>query len=107
MMGASYILLALASGLESGIQRLSEGKVVLLAGIGIVIYAGTGLLCMMMDANFLDYQVLSEILPGVDPIMARYHAMLVVEIGVAFTVTAIMFSIFANLSSKGTMKGGL
>ena len=39
--------------------------------------------------------------------MARYYAMLGVEIGVAFTVAAIMFAIYANLSSRGRLQGGL
>ena len=30
----------------------------------------------------------------------RYHAMLGVEIGVGFTVTAIMFALYANLASE-------
>ena len=38
---------------------------------------------------------------------ARYHSILGVEIGVAFTVSAIMFSIYANLSSKGRLHGGM
>ena len=33
--------------------------------------------------------------------------MLIVEIGVAFTVMSIMFLIYAVLSSKGRMRGGL
>ena len=41
------------------------------------------------------------------PEMARSHSMLGVEIGVAFTVTAIMFAIYANLSSRGTLRDGL
>ena len=36
--------------------------------------------------------------------MARYHAMLGVEIGVGFTVTAIMFALYANLSTEGRLK---
>jgi hypothetical protein len=44
---------------------------------------------------------------GVTPIEARSHSMLGVEIGVAFTVAAIMFSIYSNLASKGEMKEGL
>ena len=39
--------------------------------------------------------------------MARYHAMLGVEIGVGLTVTAIMFALYANLSTEGKLKGGL
>ena len=44
---------------------------------------------------------------GDGPEMARSHSMLGVEIGVALTVMSIMFAIFANLSSRGTLKGGL
>ena len=106
MLGASYILVALSSGVESAVKILSEAKVVLLASVGIVIYAGTGLVCLLMGENFLDYHVLSRILPT-DPVMARSNAMLIVEIGVAFTVTAVMFSIYANLATRRTLKGGL
>ena len=53
-----------------------------------------------------DYAELSHVLP-VSREMARYHAMLGVEIGVAFTVTTIMFAIYANLSSRGRLEGGL
>ena len=45
-------------------------------------------------------------MPGTGPVMARSHSMLGVEIGVAFTVTAIMFAIYANLASKGEMEHG-
>ena len=106
MLGASFILIALANGVEAAVKILSEGKVVLLAAIGIVIYAGTGLICQLMGQNFLDYDVLAQILPD-DPSKARSHAMLIVETGVAFTVTAIMFSMYANLATRGTLKGGL
>ena len=56
--------------------------------------------------EFLDYAELESILP-VSREMARYHAMLGVEIGVGFTVTAIMFALYANLSTAGRLKGGL
>jgi hypothetical protein len=46
------------------------------------------------------------ILPG-GVEMAHSHSMLIVEIGVAFTVTSIMFAIYANLASRGRLRGGL
>jgi multicomponent Na+:H+ antiporter subunit B len=106
MLGASYILIALANGVEVAMKVMSERKIMLLAATGILIYSGTGLICLLLGENFLDYHVLSRILPT-DPVMARSHAMLIVETGVAFTVTAIMFSIYANLATRGTLKGGL
>lgn len=107
MLGASFILLALTCGLPSTLKRLPEKRGILLAGLGIFIYSGTGLVCLLLGVNFLDYHILSQILPSTDPIMARSHAMLIVETGVAFTVTSIMFMIYANLATGGKMKGGL
>ncbi len=106
IMGASFILVALAWDLPKAMDRLSVDRAIMLAGVGILIYAGIGLLSMMLGGEFLDYAELSHILP-VSPEMARYHAMLGVEIGVAFTVTTVMFAIYANLSTKGRLEEGL
>jgi multicomponent Na+:H+ antiporter subunit B len=106
MFGASYILLALACGLPSALKRLSERGAILLAAIGICIYSGWGFLCLLMGGNFLDYGLTDAILPGGIE-KARSHSMLIVEIGVAFTVTAIMFAIYANLATRGRLRGGL
>ena len=106
IMGASFILVALAWDLPKAMDRLSVDRAVILAGVGILIYAGIGLLSMILGGEFLDYAELSRILP-VSREMARYYAMLGVEIGVAFTVTTVMFAIYANLSTKGRLENGL
>ena len=107
MLGASFILMAIAYGLPAALLRLSEKRAITLAAVGILIYGGIGLLALLLGGNFLDYGVLSKILPATDETWARSHAMLGVETGVAFTVTAIMFAIYANLASRGKLKGGL
>ncbi len=104
--GASLILLALSFQLQTALDRVSEKKAVTLAAIGILIYAGIGFVCLLAGGNFLDYSALQVLMP-VGAIEARSHGILGVEIGVAFTVAAIMFAIYANLSSHGRMKGGL
>ena len=104
--GASFILIALSRDLQAAHKWVPEQRVLNLAGIGILIYAGFGLASMFLGQNFLDYTILHKIMPA-SPIEARYHSMLGVEIGVAFTVTAIMYSIYSNLASKGTLKEGL
>ena len=103
-MGASFILLALAWDLDFALLRVSQSKCIIIAALGIVIYAGIGFLSMLLGGEFLDYAELEKVLP-VSREMARYHAMLGVEIGVGFTVTAIMFALYANLSSEGRLKG--
>ncbi len=106
MLGASYILLALACGLPVAKRRMGERKAIVLAATGIIIYAGWGVACLFFGGNFLDYASLDPVLPG-DKEMARSHSMLVVEIGVAFTVTAIMFAIYSNLATRGRLEKGL
>jgi len=105
--GASLILMAITHDLPTALRRLSEKRATILAVVGILIYGGIGLLCLLFDGNFLDYSVLHRILPATDAIMARSHGMLGVEIGVAFTVSTVMFAIYANLSSRGNRRGGL
>ncbi len=107
ILGSSFILFAMCTDLESALKRFSERSYMKLACVGILIYSGFGLLCLLLNRNFLDYSILQKIFHSADPQMARSHSMLGVEIGVAFTVTAIMFAIYANLSSNGRLKSGL
>jgi multicomponent Na+:H+ antiporter subunit B len=107
ILGASFILLALAYDLDFLLKRMSEKWMLLLANFGVLLYAGIGALAMLLGANFLDYSILSRILPATSPVMARSHAMLGVEIGVAFTVMAIMVLLYANIASNGKLDKGL
>ena len=106
MMGASFILIALSWDLKKALSRFSLNRCTIVAALGIVVYAGIGFLSMVLGGEFLDYAELQKVLP-VSREMARYHAMLGVEIGVGLTVTAVMFALYANLSSEGRLKGGL
>lgn len=109
ILGASFILIGIADNMEAALKRFSEKQYMTAAVVGILIYAGFGLVSQFLGRNFLEYGVLEKVMPFIaeDEIMARYHSMLGVEIGVAFTVTAIMFAIYANLASKGELEGGL
>jgi multicomponent Na+:H+ antiporter subunit B len=106
LMGASFILIALSWDLEKALSRFSLNRCMGVAAAGILIYAGIGFFSMLLGGEFLDYAELERILP-VSREMARYHAMLGVEIGVGCTVTAVMFALYANLSSEGRLEGGL
>ena len=104
--GASFILVALSWDLETALARFPMNRCIIVAAAGIILYGGIGLLSMFLGGEFLDYAELEKVLP-VSREMARYHAMLGVEIGVGLTVTAIMFALYANLSSEGKLEGGL
>ena len=107
ILAASLILLSLSFSLRSALANFSERTSLLFGNGGVLIFAGTGLLCLILGVNFLDYSILEHVYPATDAIMARSHSMLVVEIGVAFTVTTILYLIYANLASSGDLKRGL
>ncbi|MBW1767442.1 MAG: Na(+)/H(+) antiporter subunit B [Deltaproteobacteria bacterium] len=106
ILGASIILLAISHDLRSVTKRMSEKVIGLLCAAGVFIYAGTGALSILMGLNFLDYSGLAPIL-HVDPVTARSHGILIVEIGVGITVMATMIWIYNNVSSAGKYDEGL
>ena len=106
ILGTSIILLAISRDLRTATKRLSEKMDALLSSTGVLIYAGTGALCILLGLNFLNYGALASIL-FVDPVTARSHGILIVEIGVGITVMATMIWIFNNLSSAGKYDEGL
>ena len=107
ILGASLILMAMASDIQTVLKQFSERRIIILSAVGVLIFAGWGFLPLFFGGNFLDYSVLHVLLPATDEVMARSHSMLIVEIGVALTVMMGMFSIYASLASDGRMKEGL
>lgn len=107
ILGASLILLAMSHSLKDSMKRMREDVGMLLSGVGVLIFAGVGLVCYFLGENFLDYHILSQILPYTDEVMARSHAMLGVEIGVGLTVMCGMYFIYASLASDGHLDKGL
>jgi multicomponent Na+:H+ antiporter subunit B len=106
IMGASMVLFAIAFDLRSAIRRMGERLITFLCTLGVIIYAGTGALCMLFKKNYLDYSSLANIF-GVDPVSARSHGILIVEIGVGIAVMAVMVVLYYNLASAGKQDEGL
>lgn len=106
ILGASFILQALAYDLNTVFKRLKENTILFLCALGILLYAGIGTICIFLGRNFLAYAAWAEFL-GISEVEAHSHGMLGVEIGVAITVMAIMFSLYADLASGGDLDEGL
>ena len=100
IMAAAFILLVIAYDLREAKKRFREKSLLIFCCIGVFIYVATGFLCLLLGSNFLDYSILSQILPT-DPIKARYYGMAMIELGVQITVMAIMLSIFLDLVTRG------
>lgn len=104
--GASFILMALCHNLQFTLGRFPEKTVLLCCAAGVVVYAGIGMLCLLLGLNLLDYAALAPVL-GVSPEMARSYGILGVEVGVGITVMAIMVSLYYDLASGGDLDEGL
>lgn len=106
ILGASIILYAIANNMRASLTRVSEKLAVLLCGLGVLLYAATGALSFFLGGNFLDYGALSKLL-GVGAVAARSQGILMVEIGVAITVMAVMVHLYYGLASAGRHDEGL
>jgi multicomponent Na+:H+ antiporter subunit B len=94
MLGASYVLLALAFGREALARRVNEPVCLALAATGVLIYLGTGLAGMVFGGAFLDYGALPV---GESVARARYFGILFVETGVGLGVAATIVLLFCRL----------
>lgn len=90
ILASSFILLAIGFGLETVKQRFSIAAVTVFTSTGVLLYAVTGIVCLLLGANYLDY----GILPVANP---RSIGMLVIEVSVGITVMAAFVSIFHDL----------
>lgn len=90
IMAVAFILYGMLFGLQYVRQVLPPWLVHKLLALGILIYAGTGVYCMIMGYDFLDYDA---IVPA-NPIKGQHYGLLLVEFGVGVSVAAVMVAIF-------------
>ncbi len=101
ILGASFILLVIAYGLEEAQKRISFKRLTAIACTGVFVYSGIGAMALVLGGNFLDYGVLP-----ISPVPKnRALGILGIEIGVGLCVMAIMISIFLALASFDTSGG--
>lgn len=106
VLGASFVLFAIGFNLRQALRQISEKTAILFCALGALIYAGTGALCVALQSNYLDYSALAKIL-RTDPVTARSHGILIIEIGVGIAVMATMVLLYQNLASAGRHDEGL
>lgn len=94
ILGATYILLALALGRDILDRKVNQPVCVALGAAGVLLYALTGIAGMAGGGTFLDYSRLP--LP-VTPVRARYFGILFIETGVTLGVAATLIILFCRL----------
>ena len=87
--GAGIILYALVFGAGHARAVIPPGAVRATAALGVLLYTGVGAVSLLLGANFLDYDVLAA-----DPVAGQHLGILLVELGVGLTVTAVMILLF-------------
>ena len=93
---AALILYALVFGLDAAEKIIPPHILRILASAGVVLYASVGIVSLFLGANYLDYSVL-----GSTQIKGQHLGILLVELGVGMTVTAVMLIIFFAFAGRG------
>ena len=93
--GAGFILYALIYGVENA-QRVAPPDVIrVLVALGLLIFAGVGVLNLLQGGNYLDYDVMAA-----DPLAGQHYGILLVELGVGVTVAAVMMTVFFAFAGR-------
>ncbi len=99
ILASAFVLYCLIFGVEAGAKVIPQRVLHFLVAVGLLVYAGVGLLGVFGGTAYLDYSVLSA-----DPQAAESLGMTLVENGVGITVAAVMITIFNRLASYSTGK---
>jgi len=97
ILGTSMILTILIFGHDASRSRLAK-KLIHGDGIGMLIYAGVGGLCLIGGGEFLNYAHLE--IPGLETASRRFLGILLTQIGVAVDVAVSAISIVFSLSDE-------
>ena len=98
---AGFILHALVFGLEATRRIARPVALEILFALGLLLFAGTGVVAMLRGGNFLDYGALDRH----DPVHGQHLGLLLVELGVGITVASGLISIFFAFAGRGRGRG--
>ena len=94
---AGFVLYALVFGLAAVKRVAPERFIEILVAAGVLIYAGTGVVTMLMGGAFLEYGALNP----AHPAEGQHLGILIIELGVGITVAAVLIAIFSTFAGRG------
>ena len=90
---SAFILYGLIFGIGA-VRRVFPSRLLLsLAALGVLIYAGVGVVSLLMGGNFLEYAALAA-----DPAFGNHIGIWLVELGVGMTVSSVMVIVFVTFA---------
>ncbi|MEP0943130.1 MAG: Na(+)/H(+) antiporter subunit B [Rhizobiaceae bacterium] len=90
-----FILYGIVFGLRRLRSKFPDYVIHRLVALGVLIYAGTGIVNMALGGNFLDYNTLS-----VNPVQGQHWGIIAVELGVGVTVFGVMMAIYYSFAGR-------
>lgn len=93
----AFILHALCFGLEETKRALPPTALKILMVIGVLLFAGTGVVTMLLGGNFLAYDQLA---PNSTHHEGQHWGILIVEFGVGVAVVSTMMIIFYHFAGR-------
>lgn len=97
---SGIVLYGLVFGLAGARRVLPAPLMWAMIPFGVLLYAGVGVVGMLLGGEFLDYGGLR----GSDHEAGQHLGILLVEAGVGVTVAAVMSTVFFSFASRGTMR---
>lgn len=96
IIAVAFIIYGIVFGLREVEEVLPAWIAHRLMPLGVLIYAGTGILSMFLGYTFLDYGAFE---PG-HPSHGQHWGILAVEVGVGVTVTGVMISVYYAFAGR-------
>ncbi len=97
ILASSVILYALIFGVDAARQAIPTWLVRAGCALGVLIYAGTGVLTWILGGAYLDYDVLSE---DVAHHAGQHYGIILIELGVLTTVASVMVAVFYAFAGR-------
>jgi len=95
IIASAIIFYAVVFGLPTARKVVPDWFVETCLATGVLIYAGVGVLGILLGGNYLDYFVLHA-----DPVQGQHRGIFWVEVGVCVTVAGVMLKIFYMFASR-------
>jgi multicomponent Na+:H+ antiporter subunit B len=95
IIAAAVIFYALIFGLPDARRLLPDALVEAMMAGGVLIYAGVGIVGLLLGGNYLDYFVLDP-----NPVHGQERGIFWIEVGVAVTVSGVMLKIFYMFAGR-------
>lgn len=86
---AAIVLYSLVFGSDEATRIFTRRRLEWMVCCGVLLYGSVGVVSMLLGGNFLEYGVLAH-----DPKHGQHYGILLIELGVGFTVMAVMVSLF-------------